>query len=320
MGSFGAEVFVNWKGKGMHRKRSVSAGIWENEVVQALSDPAFKNWVGIWSVSDRNGIFPWRPRKWAMRFTPRNIDEAERLFQELLDGGLVEKYEVAGEWYGFVVKWAKHQDPHIYEAPVYPLPTSPNFTPCLPRQWTKRNELWKPLYGLALSAEGADCTSAATTSGSRASTSAERTAGPSSPSCPSSPSGPSREKDSCLGLGEPALAANGEPALVVLPCSGPGRKGFPVTQSILTAWGEAYPGIDPLKEAKRMRLWLESSPHKQKTPRGMGSFFSNWLANAQDRPRTGPPPPIRGKGSPRFGRADQEYLDDLNNASKEGTS
>ena len=40
----------------MHRKRSISSGIWENEVVQALSDPAFKIWVGVWSVSDRNGF------------------------------------------------------------------------------------------------------------------------------------------------------------------------------------------------------------------------------------------------------------------------
>lgn len=289
----------------MHRKRSISSGIWENEVVQALSDPAFKIWVGIWSVSDRNGVFPWRPLKWAMRFTPRNINEAEQLFQELLHGGLVEKFEVQGEAYGFSVKWSRHQDPHIDEPPVYPMPSSANFTPCPPRHWTKRNAKWmKAVYGLAPGTGRADDTSAATSSTTGAQPGAD-------PAGPSGPSRPSREKTSSLGLDQRGLEGNIQDAILLLPCSGNGPKEYPVTQAMLEAWGDAYPGIDPLCEAKRLRVWLEQTPHKIRHARRMGSLISTWLANAQAGPEKRAAGPVHEGTSPHRSKADLDYLERL---------
>ena len=296
----------------MHRKRSISSGIWENEVVQALSDPAFKIWVGIWSVSDRNGIFPWRPLKWAMRFAPRNIHEAEQLFQELLGGGLVEKIETQGEAYGFSVNWSKHQDPHIDEAPVYPMPTSPNFTPCPPRHPTHKNrKWWERFYGPLPAAKKPEGTSAAT---------GARTGGdPASPSGPSRPSRPSREKTSSLGLDQPGLEANTEGAILLLPCSGNGPKVYPVTQAMLEAWGDAYPGIDPLSEAKRLRVWLEQTPHKIRHARRMGSLISIWLANAQAGPEKRAAGPVHEGASHHRSKADLDYLESLDTeTTKEG--
>jgi hypothetical protein len=292
----------------MHRKRSISSGIWENEVVQALSDPAFKVWVGIWSVSDRNGVFPWRPRKWAMRFAPRNIHDAERLFQELLDGGLVEKFEAEGEAYGFSVKWSRHQDPHIDEPPVYPMPASENFTPCPPRHWTKRNAKWMAeVYGLAPCARGENGTGAATSAG----TGAQLGADPAGPSRPSLPSRPSREKSSSPGLDQPDLDTNIENPILLLPCSGKGPSTYPVTQTHLDAWREAYPGIDALVEAKRLRVWLEQSPHKLREARRMGSLISTWLTNAQAKAEKGNSAPVREENPSQRSAADQDFLDRL---------
>ena len=298
----------------MHRKRSISSGIWENEVVQALSDPAFKIWVGIWSVSDRNGIFPWRPGKWALRFTPRNIKESEQLFQELLDGGLVEQFEAGGEAYGFSVNWSKHQDPHIDEAPVYPMPISPNFTPCPPRHRTAKNSKWiEVIYGPRPSVKKLEGTSAVTGAGT-----GRDPASPSSPSGPSGPSSPSREMDARPGLDEPALAdTSGEVVIITFPCKGKGPKEYPVTQAMLVAWGEAYPGIDPLLEAKRLRVWLEQCPHKLRSASRMGTLISLWLTNAEARPQVQSTGSVQTKNSPRWSRADQEYLDDLNQNSQE---
>lgn len=300
----------------MHRRRSISSGIWENEVVQALSDPAFKIWVGVWSVSDRNGVFPWRPLKWAMRFAPRNINEAEQLFQELLHGGLVEKFEAQGEAYGFSVKWSRHQDPHIDEPPVYPMPSSANFTPCPPRHWTKRNAKWMAeVYGLAPNTPGPKGTSAATSAG----TGAHSDVDPASPSGPSRPSRPSRGKTSSLGLDQPGLEANNEDAILMLPCSGNGPKGYPVTQAMLDAWGDAYPGIDPLREAKRMRVWLEQTPHKIRHARWMGSLISTWLANAQVRSEKRAAGPVHEGASHHRSKADLDYLESLDTeTTKEG--
>jgi len=175
----------------MARKRTISPLLWENEDAQVLTDAAFRVWIGLWSVSDRNGVFEWRPRKWVLRFAPRTQEDPDQVFQQLLDVRFIASFEAQGEPYGFCVKWSKHQDPHINEAPQYPMPTGdPRFTPCPPRGWTKANSKWAfEVYGL-------------TPGGSTgASTGASTGFNPSCPSGPSRPSRPSGEKIK-RGLGQ----------------------------------------------------------------------------------------------------------------------
>jgi hypothetical protein len=173
----------------MARKRFISPGLWENEEALALTDAALRVWIGIWSVSDRNGVFEWRPRKWVFRFAPRSVEDPEAVFQQLLDAGFVARFEAQGNGYGFCIKWTKHQDPHIYEAPQFPMPSGdPRFTPCLPRTLTAKNAKWLlKFYGIADEASlkaVIDSTSACTD----VSTSANTGLSPSHPSHPSCPS------------------------------------------------------------------------------------------------------------------------------------
>lgn len=113
----------------MARKREISPGLWENEEFVEMSAAARLTWIGLWSVCDRHGCFEWRPRKWTRLFASGIECKGEAVFQELLQAGFVERYEAEGGEYGFVVKWARHQDPHPQEKAVYPTPDSPNYCP-----------------------------------------------------------------------------------------------------------------------------------------------------------------------------------------------
>jgi hypothetical protein len=165
----------------------------------SLTDTALRVWIGIWSVADRNGVFEWRPRKWLFRFAPRSSEDAAAVFQQLVDAEFVACFESNGEAYGFCIKWAKHQDPHIHEAPQFPMPVGdPRFTPCIPRAWSKMNRKWMvDFYGLDPNARTGVDTSADTDTSTDTSTGASTgadtgistsadPASPSSPSCPSS--------------------------------------------------------------------------------------------------------------------------------------
>jgi hypothetical protein len=106
------------------------------------------------------------------------------------------------------------------------------------------------------------------------------------------------------------------PAVMVLPCVGKGLKEWPVTQSLLDDWKDAYPGLDPLAEAKRMRLWLEQNPKRGKTYAGMGRFTTSWLSRAQDsaRPSTPNQGANHGSATHRHARRDAALKAQLSDA------
>jgi hypothetical protein len=89
---------------------------------------------------------------------------------------------------------------------------------------------------------------------------------------------------------------------------------------MLQEWGEAFPGINILAEARRMRLWLVSSPKRQKTFHGLGRWILSWLSNAQNKPQAGTSTPVRGTGGTRLTRADQDYLENMRTNLKESSN
>jgi len=72
------------------------------------------------------------------------------------------------------------------------------------------------------------------------------------------------------------------PVVLELPCTGSGDKVWPVTEGMIQKWAEAYPGVDPLQEARKMLLWLQENRSRGKTARGMGRFALGWLERAQN--------------------------------------
>ena len=71
-------------------------------------------------------------------------------------------------------------------------------------------------------------------------------------------------------------------SIATLPCLGKGPKEWPITAKMLESWKDAYPGVSPVAEVKKMRLWLESNPKNGKTFAGMGRFTNSWLSRAQN--------------------------------------
>lgn len=100
------------------------------------------------------------------------------------------------------------------------------------------------------------------------------------------------------GSGEECGEVN-SPPVVTLPCVGEGSKVHHITARDLASWRAAYPGLDPLGEAQRMKFWLEQNPTRRKTAKGMGRFISSWLSRSQDRGgRSAPGPPANGATEP----------------------
>lgn len=75
--------------------------------------------------------------------------------------------------------------------------------------------------------------------------------------------------------------------------SAPGRSGillplndksfYDVPLDKISMWKETYPAVNVEQELKRMAAWLDSSPSKRKTKRGIERFINSWLARTQDR-------------------------------------
>jgi hypothetical protein len=88
-----------------------------------------------------------------------------------------------------------------------------------------------------------------------------------------------------------------EPAVPVLqfPVVGKGPTEWTLTESMLTEYREAYPGIDALQEARNARQWCIANARKRKTHAGMPAFLTRWLAKAQNSAQGGASPPRNGK-------------------------
>jgi uncharacterized protein YdaU (DUF1376 family) len=57
---------------------------------------------------------------------------------------------------------------------------------------------------------------------------------------------------------------------------------YPVKQSQLDDWQEAYPAVDVMQTLNRIKSWCSSNPTKRKTMTGMSKFIDTWLAKNQN--------------------------------------
>ncbi|AMV23446.1 hypothetical protein VT84_03485 [Gemmata sp. SH-PL17] len=89
---------------------------------------------------------------------------------------------------------------------------------------------------------------------------------------------------SCSELDKPTREPD-EPPVMTFPCAGSGPREWCLTQSKLTEWSNAFPGVDVLAECRKARQWLIDNPRKCKTHSGMARFLGSWLGRAQDSGR-----------------------------------
>lgn len=86
---------------------------------------------------------------------------------------------------------------------------------------------------------------------------------------------------------EPSEADASEPdaaPVMTFPVVGHGGspKEWPLHADQLSEFRDAYPGIDPLAEAKKARQWCIANKSKRKTFGGMLKFLNSWMARAQN--------------------------------------
>jgi len=74
-------------------------------------------WVGLFTVCDRDGRFAWRPRAMKTDVLPYDDLDFSRVLHALMTRGLIEKYRVGRDWYGWIPTFAKHQAINNKERP-----------------------------------------------------------------------------------------------------------------------------------------------------------------------------------------------------------
>ena len=62
---------------------------------------------------------------------------------------------------------------------------------------------------------------------------------------------------------------------------------FSVPQELFDKWVALYPAVDVMQELRKMVGWLDSTPNKRKTLKGIKRFCTSWLSHEQDRGGSG---------------------------------
>ena len=109
----------------MARSRSLKPGFFKNEHLAGLNPFARLLFAGLWTLADREGRLEDRPKRIKAEILPYDDCDIETLLDELQDGKepFILRYGIDGERYIQVMKFAKHQNPHIKEqASVIPAP------------------------------------------------------------------------------------------------------------------------------------------------------------------------------------------------------
>ena len=106
------------------RYRTVKPDFWISEQISNLSFPARLLFIGLWCVSDRNGIFKNKNRSLKVQIFPFDDVDVDVLLQELCREMLIVLYEYENESLGYIPSFSKHQFLHKKEPSYnYPLPT-----------------------------------------------------------------------------------------------------------------------------------------------------------------------------------------------------
>lgn len=95
----------------MSRIRSIHPGLWTDEAFVSLSAMARLLLLGLWNECDDMGSFSWSPLTLKMRILPADSADAALLLGEMIEAGIVMRYEVAGKAYGAVRNFCQYQRP-----------------------------------------------------------------------------------------------------------------------------------------------------------------------------------------------------------------
>lgn len=101
----------------MSRLRTLKPGFFLDEDLAECDPLARLLFAGLWTIADREGRLEDRPKRIKVQTLPYDECDVDCLLGQLHRHGLIVRYEVAGARYISVPTWAKHQSPHVKEAP-----------------------------------------------------------------------------------------------------------------------------------------------------------------------------------------------------------
>jgi len=99
------------------RSRNIKPGFFKNEALWDLPPLTRILFSGLWCLADREGRLEDRPKRIKVEVLPADDYDADAGLQALHGCGLIERYEADGVHYIQILKFLKHQTPHVKEAP-----------------------------------------------------------------------------------------------------------------------------------------------------------------------------------------------------------
>ena len=109
----------------MARARILKPGFFWNDRLAEIPPYGRLLFAGLWTLADREGRLPDRPKWIKGTLFPYENPPVERLLEQLAAAGFITRYEATGDRYIEVSNFLKHQSPHVKEgASTIPAPCS----------------------------------------------------------------------------------------------------------------------------------------------------------------------------------------------------
>ncbi len=230
----------------------------------------------LFTVADREGRFKWRPEELKAYCLPYDKIDFSRVLDALSTRGFIEQYECAGELYGWIPTFLKHQAINNREnKSELPDPLDADTS----TRGSRVGHAWSDFANL----DKAERERERERKGTEGKTTFAR-----SDSVP-----------------ESSTPESGD-VFTELPCTGK-TQSWPVTKSYIAEMAPLYPGIDIQSEILRAKGWLLNNPTRRKTSAGMTRFLGSWFAREQDKARS-PTLPVRVAPDLRVGESDQSSM------------
>lgn len=70
--------------------------------------------------------------------------------------------------------------------------------------------------------------------------------------------------------------------VISYPTDGPVKR-WDLTEDQLHQWQQDFPNLPVLEECRKALAWVNASPERRKTARGMAKFLVGWFSRANDR-------------------------------------
>src|SRR4051812_14577537 len=100
----------------MARARNIKPGFFTHDGLAELDALTRLLFIGLWTVADRAGRLEDRPKRIKAEVMPYDNCDVEAMLETLNKGGFINRYRAGAVAAIQIVKWDKHQNPHIKES------------------------------------------------------------------------------------------------------------------------------------------------------------------------------------------------------------